>query len=221
MSTINASVMEKTQSANDRLAAENLVRLNRAGILGINLMAFPGAGKTSLIVRTIEALARTVTVGVIEGGAAPDMAFDADRVRETGMPVAQVGTEVGGYLDAARMSEAISKLPLGELDIVIVENVAPLAYAAPIKLGVHADVLLASVPEGDDKPYKYPEIYRSLDAVILNKTDLLPQVEFNLDFFRRGIERINPGIALIPMSCRTGADLYRWIDWLWLRCRNR
>jgi hydrogenase nickel incorporation protein HypB len=111
-------------------------------------------------------------------------------------------------------------LPLNNLDLLIVENVGNLICTATFELGTHSSVLIASIPEGDDKPYKYPGIYRHIDAVVLNKSDLLPYVEFNLNYFRRGAELLKPSLSIFPMSCYTGADLHRWIDWVEQKCAN-
>ncbi|HJW84020.1 MAG TPA: hydrogenase nickel incorporation protein HypB, partial [Anaerolineae bacterium] len=116
--------------------------------------------------------------------------------------------------DAVMLASALPQLPLDELDLVIVENVGNLICPAAFHLGTHLSVLIASVPEGDDKPYKYPGIYRGIDALIVNKVDLLPYVEFNMDYFRRGVEMLNPGVVTFPISCRTGAGLETWTNWV-------
>lgn len=206
-------VVEKILSANDRLAEQNRARLDAAGALGLNVLASPGAGKTSVIVRTIQALSPRLKIGVVEGDTAP-VTIDADRVNAAGAPAVQINTGGDCHLDAVMLANALGALPLDGLDLLIVENVGNLVCTAAFALGTHRTVLIASVPEGADKPYKYPAIYRGLDALILNKIDLLPYVDFDLPYFRRGVEALNPGAAFFPLSCRTGEGVPAWTDWL-------
>ena len=207
------TVVEKILSANDRLAEQNRARLDLAGIFGINIMAAPGAGKTSTILRTIKALTPQITIGVVEGDTAA-VTIDADKVIAAGMPAVQINTGGECHLDAVMLSGALTQLPLDQIDLLIVENVGNLICPAAFSLGTHANVLISSVAEGDDKPYKYPNIYRGIDALIINKIDLLPYVEYNLDYFRRGVELLNPGVATFPISCRTGEGVDSWVQWL-------
>src|SRR5450759_339881 len=213
MATIRVPVLEKILSANDALAAQNRSRLDQAGVFGVNLMASPGSGKTSLILRTIEALASSLRLGVVEGDTAP-VTIDADKVTAAGMPAVQINTGGDCHLDAVMLGNALPQLPLNELDLLIVENVGNLVCPAAFNLGTHTNVLIASVPEGDDKPYKYPAIYRGIDALIINKIDLLPYVRFNMDYFRKGVEMLNPNVKTFPLSCETGEGMQAWVDWL-------
>lgn len=210
--TTRVPVVEQILSANDQLAAFNRARFDEAGVRAINLMASPGAGKTSLIVRTIEALKGEMRIGVIEGDIATTI--DADRIAALGVPVVQINTDGECHLDAAMVQNALSRLALDQLDLLIVENVGNLVCPAMFKLGVHRNVLIASVPEGDDKPYKYPVMYRGVDAVVLNKMDVLAAFDFDVDYFRRGVEVLNPGLAFFPLSCKTGDGVAAWLDWL-------
>jgi hydrogenase nickel incorporation protein HypB len=211
MTTI--TVVEKILSANDRLAEENRARLDQAGIFGLNIMAAPGAGKTSTILRTIKALSEQIMIGVVEGDTAA-VTIDADKVIAAGMPAVQINTGGECHLDAVMVGGALSELPLDRIDLLIVENVGNLICPAAFTLGTHANVLISSVAEGDDKPYKYPNIYRGIDALIINKIDLLPYVEYNLDYFTRGVELLNPGVVTFPISCRTGEGIDAWTKWL-------
>ena len=213
MTTTRVPVVERILSANDRLAEQNRARLDEARVFGLNIMAAPGAGKTSTILQTIKALSPRVRLGVIEGDTAA-VTIDADKVIAAGMPAVQVNTGGECHLDAVMMSSALSQLPLDQIELLIVENVGNLICPAAFALGTHANVVIASVAEGDDKPYKYPNIYRGIDALIINKIDLLPYVDFNMDYFQRGIEMLNPGVVTFPMSCRTGEGIDRWISWL-------
>ncbi len=213
MTTQRVAIVEKILSANDQLADQNRQRLDEAGVFGLNIMASPGAGKTSLILKTIEKLAPSFRLGVIEGDTAP-VTIDADKITAAGMPAVQINTGGDCHLDAVMISQALSGLPLDELSLLIVENVGNLICPAAFRLGTHANILIASVPEGDDKPYKYPNIYRGIDALILNKTDLLPYVQFNLDYFQQGVKILNPEAAFFPLSCKTDEGVSAWIDWL-------
>lgn len=213
MTTTRVAVVEKILSANDRLAEQNRARLDSAGVLGLNIMASPGAGKTSTILRTIEALRPRTRIGVVEGDTAA-VTIDADKVMAAGMPAVQINTGGDCHLDAVMLANALPQLPLDQIDLLIVENVGNLICPASFALGVHFNVLIASVAEGDDKPYKYPGIYRGIDALIINKIDLLPYVEFNMDYFRRGVEMLNPGVVTFPISCRTGEGVAAWAQWL-------
>ena len=205
-------------SANQHLAEQNRARLEGAGIFGVNLMAGPGAGKTSLILRTAEALSASLRIGVVEATPA-SVGLEEEPFSEAGIPLVQVNTGAVSQLDASTLNPALKQLPLASIDILLVENVGNLVCHGASQLGLQADVLIVSVPQGHDNPYKYPEIYRHIDAVILNKTDLLPWVSFDLELFRRGVELLNPGVSILPLSCYTGADLYRWIDWLISKCK--
>ncbi len=205
-------VVEKILSANDRLAAENRVRLDAAGVFALNLMASPGAGKTSLIERTIQALAGGLRLGMINGDLATSL--DADRAAAAGAQAVQVNTGGECHLDAVMLAEALNRLDLAHIDLLLVENVGNLVCPASFQLGTHKSVLIASTPEGDDKPYKYPGTYRGVDALVVNKLDLLPYVSFNMDYFRRGVEMLNPGVVTFPLSCRTGEGLEAWLRWV-------
>ncbi len=219
MTSQRVPVVEKILTANDQLADQNRRLLNQAGVYAINLMASPGAGKTSVILKTIEALQTTYRLGVIEGDTAP-VTIDADKITAAGMPAVQINTGGDCHLDAVMIANALPTLPLSDLDLLIVENVGNLVCPAAFSLGTHANVLIASVPEGDDKPYKYPTIYRGIDALILNKTDLLPYIRFNPDYFRKGVELLNPGVAFFPLSCQTGEGFDAWVHWLTSRVKN-
>jgi hydrogenase nickel incorporation protein HypB len=206
-------VVERILSANDRLAEQNRARLDAARVFAVNIMASPGAGKTSLILRTIQALGSHMRLGVVEGDTAP-VTIDANKVIAAGMPAVQVNTGGECHLDAVMLANALPQLPLDDIELMIVENVGNLICPVAFNLGTHANVLIASVPEGDDKPYKYPAIYRGVNALIINKIDLLPYVEFDMDYFRRGVEMLNPGVVTFPISCKTGEGIERWVEWL-------
>lgn len=206
-------IVENILNANDQLAMQNRSTLDQAGIFAINIMASPGAGKTSVILQTIKALSRRLKIGVIEGDTAP-VSIDADKIIEAGMPAVQINTGGDCHLDAIMMKSGIERLPLQEIDLMIVENVGNLVCPASFKLGTHVNVLIASIPEGDDKPYKYPNIYRNIDVLILNKIDLLPYVKFNLEYFKTGVEMLNPGLVTFPVSCATGEGIDAWANWL-------
>jgi hydrogenase nickel incorporation protein HypB len=210
--TVRVPVVEQILSANDQLAAENHRQLDAAGIFAINVMASPGAGKTSLITRTVEALRNEFRIGAVDGDIATTL--DADRFAALGIPAVQINTGGACHLDAPMLQSALPQLPLTELDLLIIENVGNLVCPATFRLGVHRSVLIASVPEGDDKPYKYPVMYRGVDALVLNKIDVLEAFDFDVDYFRQGVEPLNPGLAFFPLSCKTGQGLDHWLAWL-------
>lgn len=208
----SVSVVEDILGANDQLAADNRDRLDAAGLFAVNLMASPGAGKTSLILRTVEALREEFRIGAVDGDIATTL--DADRIAALDIPSVQINTGGTCHLDAVMLQSALPELPLDELDLLIVENVGNLVCPASFDLGVHRSVLIASVPEGDDKPYKYPVMYRGVEAVVLNKVDVLGAFDFDTDYFRRGVEALNPGLAFFSLSCKTGEGLETWLKWL-------
>ena len=206
-------VVEQILNANDQLAFENQRRLEENKVFAINVMASPGAGKTSLILRTIEALSARLRMAVVEGDTAP-VTIDADKVSARGVPAVQINTGGDCHLDAVMFRAALPQFDLAQIDLMIVENVGNLICPANFRLGTNQNVLIASVPEGDDKPYKYPGVYRGVDALIINKIDLLPYVSFDMDYFRRGVGMLNPGLITFPLSCRTGEGVEAWIEWL-------
>ncbi|HJX41102.1 MAG TPA: hydrogenase nickel incorporation protein HypB [Anaerolineales bacterium] len=206
------AVVEKILGANDRLAEENRRRLDGAGVFGLNLMASPGAGKTSLIERTLAALVPELRVGVIDGDVATSI--DADRAAAAGATAVQINTGGECHLDATMLQGGLDALDLNALDLLLVENVGNLICPAAFALGTHQSALIASIPEGDDKPYKYPTMYRGVNALVINKIDLLPYVPFDLAYFRRGVELLNPGLVTFEVSCRTGQGLEDWVKWL-------
>ena len=211
--TERISIVENILSANDRLAEENRARINAAGVFSINLMASPGAGKTSLIEQTLPLLKDKLRIAVVDGDIATSL--DADRAAAAGAQASiQVNTGGECHLDAVMLHGALNQLDLTQFDLLMVENVGNLVCPAEFRLGTHKSVLIASVPEGADKPYKYPGMYRGVDALIINKIDLLPYIDFDMDFFRRGVEALNPGVITFPLSCRTGEGMDAWINWL-------
>jgi hydrogenase nickel incorporation protein HypB len=213
MSVQRVPVVERIMNANDQVAALNQGHLNAAGVFAINLMASPGAGKTTLILKTIQELAPELRIGVIEGDTAP-VTIDADKVLAAGMPAVQINTGGECHLDAMMMSSGLEQLPLHELDLVIVENVGNLICPAAFNLGTHINVLIASIPEGDDKPYKYPNIYRGLSVLLISKIDLLPYIDFRMDYFKQGVEILNPGLVTFPLSAKTGEGVPAWVNWV-------
>jgi hydrogenase nickel incorporation protein HypB len=217
MSENRIKIVENILNANDQLAKENREQIDAAGAYSINLMASPGAGKTSFILATIHALLeKNIQIGVIEGDTAP-VTIDSDKISAAGMPVIQVNTGGQCHLDAVMVNNALEALPLATIDLLIVENVGNLICPAAFNLGTHSNIVIASIPEGDDKPYKYPNIYRGLEVLIINKIDLLPYLEFDMDYFRRGVEMLNPGLQTFTVSCKSGEGINTWINWLMTR----
>jgi len=205
-------IVEKILSANDHIAAQNKSALDSAGVLGLNFMASPGAGKTSLIEHTIKKLKDRLKLAVIDGDVATSI--DADRAAAAGAQSVQINTGGECHLDAIMLQGALLELPLEEIDLLIVENVGNLICPASFQLGTHKSVLIASVPEGDDKPYKYPGMYRGVEALVINKIDLLPYVEFDMEYFRQGVEILNPGLVTFPLSCRSEEGLDAYLAWV-------
>ncbi len=210
--TKNIQVVEKILSANDRIAAENREIFNYHHVTAINLMASPGAGKTSLIEKTIKHLLPVMQLAVIDGDIATN--FDAHRAEVAGAIAFQINTGGECHLDAAMVNSALKQMTLNGTQLVIIENVGNLVCPASFQLGTHKSILVASIPEGDDKPYKYPGMYRGVDALVINKIDLLPYVPFNMDFFQKGVEILNPGLVTFQLSCKTGEGLDNWILWV-------
>lgn len=210
--TTRIPIVENILSANDRIAQRNRAMLDELGVFGINIMASPGAGKTSFILKMLEALKGRLKFGVIEGDLASSI--DAEKAMAAGLPAVQINTGGECHLDAVMLADALPALPLKELDLVMVENVGNLVCPANFQIGTHLNVLIASIPEGDDKPYKYPGMYRGMQVLIINKIDLLPYVPFNMDYFKKGVEALNPGVEVFAVSCKTGENMDAWVDWL-------
>ena len=212
-------IVEKIMSANDQIAQENQKLLNSYSILSVNVMASPGSGKTSLIMRTIENLSNQFKMAVIEGDTAP-VTIDSDKISKMNIPVVQINTGGECHLDATMVRKGLEQLALSDIKLLIIENVGNLVCPAAFRLGEHINIVIASIPEGDDKPYKYPNIYRGINTLILNKTDLLPYVDFDIEYFKRGIRALNPGVAFFPLSCKTGDGFEKWVDWLKIKVQE-
>jgi len=206
-------ISENALSANREIAKQNRAALDVAGVVALNVMASPGAGKTSLIERTIEALGGRLRVGMINSDTS-SAAMDAERAENAGAVTVHLNTAGRCHLDAGMVRDAMQCLPLGDIDLLLIENIGNLVCPAAWKLGAHWNVLIASTPEGDDKPYKYPKMYNDVDALVINKTDLLPYVSFDLDNFKRGVEGLNYGVTTFPLSCRSGEGLEQWLAWI-------
>ncbi len=209
---MKVSVIKDILSANDEIALQNRQLLDKHGICVMNVMASPGGGKTSLILRTIDALRDRVRIAVVEGDIASTV--DADRVAKKSVPVVQINTGGQCHLDAPMLRLALAKLPLADLDLVMIENVGNLICPVDFKLGENLNVMIASAPEGDDKPYKYPGIFIAVDAVVINKIDLLPYLRFDMPAFRKLILGMNPDVHIFEVSCETGQGTEDWAEWV-------
>jgi hydrogenase nickel incorporation protein HypB len=197
---------------NDRYAQENRNRLNEAGVFALNLVSSPGSGKTTLLVKTIEALKSRMPLSVIEGD--QETSIDAELIRATGVPSIQINTGRGCHLDAHMVGHALEELPLERNSILFVENVGNLVCPAGFDLGEAQKIAILSVTEGDNKPLKYPDVFAAASTMVLSKTDLLPHVYFDVDRCIGHARSINPDIAVLQVSARTGYGMDGWIDWL-------
>ncbi|CAN5210046.1 hydrogenase nickel incorporation protein HypB [soil metagenome] len=197
---------------NDRLADANRERLRERGVVALNLMSSPGSGKTTLLVRTLHELAGELPVAVVEGD--QETQLDAERIHATGAPVVQVNTGAGCHLDAQMISEAIDRLDPASGSLLFVENVGNLVCPAAFDLGESAKVVVIAVTEGDDKPSKYPQMFACADLLIVNKIDLLPYVDFDVDACVARAREVNPGLEVLTLSATTGAGLEEWCAWL-------
>jgi len=207
------TVLENLLAENDRVADHVRAHLDARGVLAVNLMSSPGSGKTSLLEAVIEALPPGIGVAVVEGDLETEN--DADRIRRHGVRAVQITTGVTCHLDATMVHDALHDLPLDGVDLLFVENVGNLVCPADFDIGQHLDVVLLSVTEGDDKPDKYPVIFRGADMVLLTKTDLLPHIEeFDPVRARRSIDRVRGRAPILEVSAKTGGGLDAWIAWL-------
>jgi hydrogenase nickel incorporation protein HypB len=213
MAVRTLNVSEDILSANDVLADTLKKRFDQSGVFVMNLMASPGAGKTSVILRIIESLAKKFKIGVIEGDIASDV--DAQKIGKTDVDVVQINTAGACHLDANMIRSAVDTLGLDGKKLIIIENVGNLVCPAEFKLGENIKVMILSVPEGHDKPLKYPLMFTESDALVLNKTDLLPYTDFNMEELKGTVKAMNPSIEIFPVSAKTGegvAELSGWIE---------
>lgn len=216
---MEVQVMENILGKNDAVAEENASLFHEKKLFVLNLMGSPGAGKTSLLERTLEAFKGELKLAVIEGDLFTDK--DAKRIEAHGAPVIQINTSGGCHLDAPMVRRALGELVLDDLDLLIIENVGNLVCPAEFELGSDKKAVVLSVTEGDDKPLKYPLMFKEADIAVLNKVDLLPFTDFDMASARGDIETIHPGIALAEVSCRTSDGLDAWLDWLRREVREK
>ena len=208
-------VVEEALDANNTIAHANRADFDRAGVRVVNFMSAPGAGKTSLLERVVADL-DGVRVGVLEGDVQGSM--DADRLASLHVPVTQLNTDpsFGGecHLDANMVRSALPELPLDEIDLLVIENVGNLVCPAEFKVGEDARIMVSSVTEGEEKPLKYPLMFRACELVLINKIDLLPHLDFDLDRFLYNLDSVHPGVDRLLVSARTGEGIDEWRDWL-------
>jgi hydrogenase nickel incorporation protein HypB len=208
-------VVQNVLEANETIANRNQQLLDKHRVFVINIMSAPGAGKTSLILQTLRRLKDKLNIGVIEGDVASTV--DAEKVQNEAQAVVQINTRnmpESCSLMAVMIESALKDMPLDNLDLVLIENLGNLICPAEFNLGEHKRVLIASLPEGDDKPIKYPLIFVDADAVIINKMDLLSHVDFDIAAFRRSVSGLNPDAEVFQVSCKTGEGIEEWCSWI-------
>jgi hydrogenase nickel incorporation protein HypB len=208
-------VIQNVLEANETIASRNRQLLDKHKVFAINIMSAPGAGKTSLILQTLTRLKGKLNIAVIEGDVASTV--DAEKVQSKAKAVVQINTRnmpESCSLMAAMIESALKDMPLDDIGLILIENVGNLICPAEFTLGEHKRVVLSSLPEGDDKPIKYPLIFIDADAVIINKMDLLPHVDFDIAAFRRSITGLNPKAEVFEISCKTGEGIERWCSWI-------
>jgi len=214
--TERVAVLETILAENDRTADANRAEFAAAGVVTVNLMSSPGAGKTTLLRRTITTLGSRLRLGILEGDIATSL--DADELSGLGAPVALVNTEAGFggecHLDATMVRSGLGRLPLHDLDLLIIENVGNLVCPAEFDVGQHARAMVSAVTEGEEKPLKYPVMFRACDLVVVNKIDLLPHLDFDMERFVRNVRAVNPAARLVFVSARTGEGVGEWCEWL-------
>ena len=215
-------LLENVLDANDALARANRDVFDRAGTYTINMMSSPGAGKTALLERTLERLRNQLRIGVLEGDV--QTTLDADRLSRFHIPLVQVNTDPGFggecHLDANMVRSGLGELPLDDIDILVIENVGNLVCPAEFRVGEDVRVMVYSVTEGEEKPLKYPLMFRSADLVLVNKVDLLEHLDFDLEQFLGNLDAVNPGVRTVLTSARTGRGVDEWCDWLGQRLEN-
>jgi hydrogenase nickel incorporation protein HypB len=209
---VKVKLVTNILEANDRIAAENKKIFHKADVYVMNIMSAPGAGKTSLIVKTIKELNKKVKVGVIEGDIAGS--DDAQRIEGLGVPVVQINTGGACHLDANMITEVIGDLPLKDLDLLIIENVGNLVCPAEFKVGEDMKVMLLSIAEGHDKPLKYPLMFQESSALILNKIDLLPYTDVDIGKIKKDSLSLNSNLRIFEVSCKTGEGISEWTGWV-------
>ena len=208
-------VIQNILEANETIASRNRQLLDKHKVFAINIMSAPGAGKTSLILQTLTRLKGRLNIAVIEGDVASTV--DAEKVQSEAKAVVQINTRnmpESCSLIAAMIESALKDMPLDNIDLLLIENIGNLICPAEFTLGEHKRVVISSLPEGDDKPIKYPLIFIDADAVIINKMDLLPHVDFDIAAFRRSITGLNPKVEVFQLSCKTGEGIERWCSWI-------
>jgi len=209
---------KKILSANEEYALKNSAFFKEKGLLCLNMISSPGSGKTTTLVKTITELKGKLRIGVIEGDIQTQI--DADRIRATGASAIQIETEGACHLTATQIDEALGKLPTDELEIVIIENVGNLVCPSTFELGETAKVAVLSVPEGDDKPAKYPAIFARAQALLINKIDLLGAVDFDIERAKADVIKLNKDIKIFPISAKTGEGIEAWCNWLAEKAKN-
>jgi len=205
-------VKEEILADNNKLSAEMRGRLRKTKTMLLNLMSSPGSGKTSLILQTIANLKGSLRLGVIEADI--DSTVDAEKVAAQGIPAVQLRTGGFCHLDATMVTQGIDALAVSDLDLVIIENVGNLVCPAEFDTGAHKNVMILSVPEGDDKPLKYPLMFSICDLLLINKVDYLSLSDFNIAALRKRVLALNPRITILEVSCKTGSGIEGWIDWV-------
>ena len=206
------TIERKVLAKNDEIAEQNRRLLKRHGIYSINLVSSPGSGKTSILERTIETLKEEIRIGVIEGDVQTDL--DARRVAEYGVPVIQIVTLGGCHLEANLVRDALKQLNLDGVELLFIENVGNLVCPAGYDLGEAVKVVVLSTTEGDDKPLKYPAMFRNSSVLLINKIDLIPYLDSNVNVLKSNALQINPALKVFEISCKTGAGIPEWCNWL-------